>query len=103
MPGSLIAPPFVHGLPRQASAYLTAASTNSWRSASEQGTDPFRERDRPPHRIIERPPVLGEVEVLDAQHAVIAELVETPEHRREIDHAGGIVGVHRGGAGLALT
>src|SRR6478609_6532023 len=59
------------------------------------GSTPQRRSEiaRPAARVVERPPLLGEVEVLDREDAPVAPRVERGGHRVEVHDTRGIVDV----------
>ena len=57
----------------------------------------------PAERVVEAPPVLGEVEVLDRQPTLVAEIVEAVKHGCEVDDAGRVVTETRAGETVAYT
>src|ERR1700722_1111321 len=71
-------------------------------SGAEQRPDPAGQIDAPCDRILQRQPHVGQVEVLHAEQALVAERGETGDHGREVD-VPLLVDVHLGPTGAGLT
>src|SRR5580692_2119962 len=65
----------------------SAIDARSRGSSLEEGLDPSRQGDAPPDRILKRQAEVGQVEVLDAQPAPVAEAVESVDDGGEVDVA----------------